>query len=94
MKTTISVLAVLALSSQLALADAAQEPETTSGEAAASTNAGMEVVAVRAKAVATDQQIKTLDHDLGQSLQDKLDARMNFDLQSGQKDRDAIASVN
>ena len=74
MKTRLSVIAVLTLSSQLAFADPATEAADSASQANDNTTQQVE-------ATASDSQIKALERDLTPSLQSKLDALMDFDAQ-------------
>ncbi|MFV8816757.1 hypothetical protein [Haliea sp. E17] len=91
MKSSASVLAVLTLTSQLALADTPAETTTQAGESAVV--AGSQITTPAAPA-ATDSQIKSLERDLRPSLQSRLDAQMDFAIESRALSREAIASVD
>ncbi|WP_167854859.1 hypothetical protein [Mangrovimicrobium sediminis] len=49
---------------------------------------------MRAEAIATDKQVKSLERDLSPALQNRLDELMNYELESRLSDREAIASAN
>lgn len=92
MKISASVLAVLTLTSQLALAETPAETDTQSGDPAVTTADDANIA--EASTAATDSQIKSLESDLRPSLQSKLDSQMHFELESRGRPLRAIASVN
>ncbi len=91
MKIEATVLAVMTLTAQLALAEM---PADTSTVVADATHAAGEHSALQEHSAATDSQIKSLEHDLRPSLQTRLDALMDFELEAQALSRGAIASVD
>ncbi len=88
MKIKLSVIAVLTLSSQLALADdPAQEPAAAQDTVNTATVQPVEEQA-------SSSQVKSLQRDLTPSLQSKLDDQMVFEFVPQVHDRDEVASIH
>ncbi len=94
MITRASVLAVLTLTSQLTLAESAAEIYAKFGSNDVAEQIAVESERSSPPAAASDSQIKSLERDLRPSLQSKLDALMDFEMESRESDREAIASVD
>lgn len=90
MITRASVLAVLTMTSQLALAETPADTRVKADESAVVTSS--DAGEAPAPAEATESQIKSLARDLRPSLQSKLDAQMDIEMQL--HSREAIASVD
>ncbi len=91
MKTSASVLAVLTLTGQLALA---QTPADNDIKAEQHTVPASEQATQAETRVATDREVKSLERDLRPSLQNKLDAIMDFEMASRGEPLRAVASVD
>ncbi len=89
-----SVLAVLTMTSHLALAESAAEIHAKFGSSDVAAQIAAESERSISPAAATDSQIKSLERDLRPSLQSKLDALMDFEMESRESAREAIASVD
>jgi hypothetical protein len=100
MKNKLPIIAILAISSQLALAEAANDPDIQGAAAANETVpvAGA-ATADTEEAVQTDTSVSTsklppLTIEVGASLQFKLDAQMEFQLGPQPNHEQEIASVH
>ena len=93
MKTLLSVVTALIFSSQLSFAEVQDNAiEAIQPEAAGELHGQPAPQAL--EQTATDSQVKSLEHDLGPSLQSKLDALMSSELDTQPVSSQAIASVN
>lgn len=100
MKNKLPIIAILAVSSQFALADAANDPDingtVAANDAAPITGAATSSAtdAAQGDTAATTTKLPPMKVEVGSSLQSKLDARMEFQLgpQSGREQE--VASVN
>ena len=98
MKNKLPIIAILAVSSQFALAEAANDPDIH-GAAAANETVPVAATAGSEEAVQTDTSVTTsklppLTIEVGASLQFKLDAQMEFQLVPQPNHEQEIASVH
>jgi hypothetical protein len=100
MKNKLPIIAILAVSSQLALAEAANDPDIH-GAAAANELAPMAGAAtvgaeqaVQAATAVTTSKLPPLNIEVGASLQSKLDAQMDFQLVPHSSHEQEVASVH
>jgi len=89
MDIRIPFIAILALTSQLALAEGST---ATGGDAVPATPRAEAVQAV--EKAASEKQIKALANDVSPSLQSKLDALMSLDTEPVELPHQEVASVN
>ena len=99
MKSKLPIIAILAVSSQLALAEAANDPDTHGAAAkelsavAGAATVGAEHAAQTAPAITTSK-LPPLNIEVGTSLQSKLDAQMEFQLVPHSRHEQEVASAH
>ena len=93
MKNKLSLIAIFALSSQLALADTAADLNTQ-GATITGDTAAINASTENESMTTTTSTLPLLSDEVGSSLQSKLDAQMEFDLGPQPSHEHVIASID